>query len=301
MKFNKKQLELFFYTADERHIIYKRKEIEKLPRDQWTNDPIFKEFRFCNVYRKLDKVTQRIIKKVIEPYEKIKKIDELYKGIFISRFFSKIETIEFLVNNFDICNSKEYPEIVTALKELSKTQTLMTGSFMLSPLKLNKKVYPKLLTPFYHIQLLSSKDEHFGDNWYKAMPTIQDIKEYLEELPCNGGFMSYEYATDLTYSKLYYPEKPEDYYTYCPIHQGSLIGMNRLLGNEPTKNKIPDVENLTLELLELWNNHVKKTNILELDENNSLSMREVEHWLCEFDKYSREYNKETKRIKRRYT
>jgi len=39
----------------ERHKIYKRKEIEKLPQDEWTQDEVFKNYRFTNVRRELDR------------------------------------------------------------------------------------------------------------------------------------------------------------------------------------------------------------------------------------------------------
>jgi len=48
----------------ERHKIYKRKEIEKLPQDEWTEDEVFKNYRFTNVRRELDRESVWMIKNI---------------------------------------------------------------------------------------------------------------------------------------------------------------------------------------------------------------------------------------------
>jgi len=48
----------------ERHKIYKRKEIEKLPQDEWTEDEVFKNYRFTNVRRELDRESVWMIENI---------------------------------------------------------------------------------------------------------------------------------------------------------------------------------------------------------------------------------------------
>jgi len=50
----------------ERHNIYKRKEIEKLPQDEWTEDEVFKNYRFTNVRRELDRESVWLIAHISE-------------------------------------------------------------------------------------------------------------------------------------------------------------------------------------------------------------------------------------------
>lgn len=50
----------------ERHKIYKRKEIEELPQDEWTDDEVFKMYRFTNVRRELDRESKWLIKHISE-------------------------------------------------------------------------------------------------------------------------------------------------------------------------------------------------------------------------------------------
>ena len=51
----KDPIERLFAFAHERYMIYVRKQEGKKP--PWTEDPILRDFRFCNIYREDDKVT----------------------------------------------------------------------------------------------------------------------------------------------------------------------------------------------------------------------------------------------------
>ena len=48
----------------ERHEIYKRKEIEKLPQKDWTKDEVFRDYRFTNIRRELDRESKWLIEKI---------------------------------------------------------------------------------------------------------------------------------------------------------------------------------------------------------------------------------------------
>jgi hypothetical protein len=312
MKFNQNQLDLFFYTADERHSIYKKKEINHLPQEEWTKDEIFKTWRFCNVYRFLDKTTKHLYENVINlidncnydnSVDQIKNIKNIFRGVIIGRFFSRIETLQNLLDLNFVYNPEKYPLAIKFLSNFQKQGfPVMTGAFIINRFSLNGKTYPKIYTPFYYINLIEKNNliAYQIQNWFKFTPNIENLVNIFKTLPSTAGFMAYEYATDLSYSKFLYPNKPDDYYTYGNFTIGSLRGLNRLLGNKPERTKIENLKEITIELLNLWNGHVKRTHELTLDENNSLSMREVEHWLCEFDKYMRVYNKESNHLKRRY-
>ena len=57
-------LKLFFEVMLERQLIWKRRFIEKKERP-WTNNKIFQESKFTNVYRELDRNSQWQIKNII--------------------------------------------------------------------------------------------------------------------------------------------------------------------------------------------------------------------------------------------
>lgn len=55
----------FFTTMYERQLIWYKRFILKLPRDQWTSDIIFNKYRFTNVYRELDRASQWLLYNII--------------------------------------------------------------------------------------------------------------------------------------------------------------------------------------------------------------------------------------------
>ena len=65
---NLKMVDDFNRFMVERHNIFIRKELSKLPYP-WSGDPILTEFSFCNVYRELDKVTIWIRENWREPHD----------------------------------------------------------------------------------------------------------------------------------------------------------------------------------------------------------------------------------------
>ena len=60
------QIDGFFKYINERHQIYCRRQAGI--QAPWTEDPIIKEFSFCNVFRELDSVTIWLRKNWKEPY-----------------------------------------------------------------------------------------------------------------------------------------------------------------------------------------------------------------------------------------
>jgi hypothetical protein len=75
----------------ERHRIYKRKEIEKLPRP-WTDDEIFQKYRFTNVRRELDRESVWLIENISKHPEMSLEEKLLYTILF--RVWNKSETFE---------------------------------------------------------------------------------------------------------------------------------------------------------------------------------------------------------------
>jgi MoaA/NifB/PqqE/SkfB family radical SAM enzyme len=124
--------------------------------------------------------------------------------------------------------------------------------------------------------------------------------------------MAYQYICDFQYSIRYLNDRP-DRYTWCSLGLGAKRGMRRILYGEPNKGAI-ELKNV-YELLQMWKEHVSKTLKLEIKNTyinmttnkklediekdymlfKDLKMCDVQHWLCEYDKYCRGGSK-----KRRY-
>lgn len=91
----------------------------------WTNDPILSTYKFTNVYRATDRVSQYLIRNVIynEAYPNSAK--EILFRIFLFKLFNKIETWELLTSKlgiltFESYNFKDYDKILTQAMEKSR-------------------------------------------------------------------------------------------------------------------------------------------------------------------------------------
>ena len=243
----------------ERHNIYLRRFIEGDPYP-WTNDLILKEYSFCNVYRELDKVTIWIRENWREPYADH---PNLPFAMAMARQINWPETLE------DIGFPEHWnPNRVKAIMQgrMNRKEKVYTGAYMLTGTLGGTKVeqtVDKILTPLYECppRIIPNSLE---ETWKRYLP-----------YPGFSGFMAYEVVTDLRHTK--HLENAEDIMTWANPGPGAKRGLNRIHGRELEKS-IPKSQliNEMRELLELCN-------MAPLP----LEMRDIEHCLCEFDKYER--------------
>jgi hypothetical protein len=86
-------LNSFYKWMRERHRIY-QKRLQDPHNPPWTTDHIMRSYRFCNVFRVLDRVTQFLIINVIETGDQ-SPIECIFR-ILVFRFFNRISTWELL-------------------------------------------------------------------------------------------------------------------------------------------------------------------------------------------------------------
>jgi len=256
--------ERFFNYINERHFIYLRRQDLDLRDFPWTEDEILQTYSFCNVYRELDKVTIWLRKNWKEPYADHPNIPF---AMSVARQINHPDTLEEI--GFP---EKWNPERVKAIMQgrMDNKQKVYTGAYMLTGTLGGTKVeqtIDKILTPLYK-NPPKITPESLEETW----------KQYL---PYAGfsGFMAYEVVTDLRHTK--YLNKAEDIMTWANAGPGAKRGLNRI-HNRKLEQTIKK-DQLTVEMKEL------------LDVSNdyidpalpALEMREIEHCLCEFDKYER--------------
>ena len=166
------------------------------------------------------------------------------------------------------------PDRVKAIMQgrMDRGEKVYTGAYMLTGTLGGTKVeqtIDKILTPLYENQ-----PEIHPDSLQKT---------WSEYLPYAGfsGFMAYEVVTDLRHTK--YLGNARDIYTWANPGPGAKRGLNRINGRELTwsPNREPD----------RWNREMK--DLLDRSPGylqghiDVLEMRDIEHCLCEFDKYER--------------
>ena len=257
--------ERFFYYINERHNIYlKRRKRDPFP---WTEDEILQTFSFCNVFRELDTVTIWLRQNWREPYADH---PNLPFAMAMARQINWPETLEEL-------GFPEHwnPERLKAIMHgrMDRGEKVYTGAYMLTGTLGGTKVeqtIDKILTPLYE----NPPPIHHN--------SLQNT--WAEYLPYAGfsGFMAYEVVTDLRHTK--YLDKAEDIMTWANAGPGAKRGLNRIHGRP--LNQTIKKEQLNEEMKDLLDISNEVADMLDPSVPD-LEMREIEHCLCEFDKYER--------------
>ncbi len=188
----------YFYFIQERmNIFWRRCEGKRV----LTNDPIFREYKFTNVYRACDRVSQYLIRNVI--YNKVERYtpQDMLLRILVFKIFNKIETWEYL--------KQTYGEITIQHFDVKKISALLSERQLYAPIFNNAymmtgshKRYDYL--PSKHAKWLTMvKEEFIGEGIIDKIlqtKTLEEIYHLLRGCSFLGGFLAYQYAIDFNYS-----------------------------------------------------------------------------------------------------
>jgi hypothetical protein len=273
MQFLPERVETYLYWIQERERIRHRKE-ELLQEPPWTDDPILREFKFCQVFREDDRTTRWFREHIREP---LKDSPDVAMATIIFRFFNLIETGRTLLdNNLHRAWNRE-----KAIEEITKQPKWVTGAYIVkTPNRMNKVtgVAECVSHIWYHREELIKKLEE--------MTTLQEAWTFLLQYPYIGPFVSYELVTDLRHT--YFLNEATDIKTWANAGPGAMRGLNRLTGrpldfcrrSHDWNSEMQELYWICSEALDLENFKYP------------FEMREIEGGLCEFDKYSRIHSKE---------
>lgn len=242
-------------------------------REPWTSDPILREYRFCNVFREDDRTTAWIREHIREPLRDDPKV---LMAMVVARWFNRIETLE-RIEDLLLAGDWNPPEYRRRLKGVSP---LVTGAYMVkTPPRMSK------LEGIIHCINAFEKDAaHLATHGDPESTELAGMWEVFTEYPYLGPFMAYEIVTDLRHT--YMGEKATDIMTWCSPGPGCARGLGRVMhGDKDTYSYVSPRDRQVMlllmnELLPWINEH--------WDERwPRWEMRELEHTLCEFDKYER--------------
>ena len=257
--------ERFFWWITERHRIFEKKE-RGVDRDLWTDDEILKTYRFTNPFRENDKTTVWFRKNMREP---LASSNDVLFATIIFRWFNLIETGETLLkHNLHIEWDSEL-----ARSEIKKQNKYVTGGYIIK----TPDGMDKVDGVIWCIDTISSDKNRVIEELTDS--SLQRAWHVLQEYPYLGAFMSYELVTDLRHT--HFLRGAKDIMTWANAGPGAMRGLNRLVGRDLNyKNKRHD-----------WNAEMKY--LLNMSKDYlpdfipDLEMRDIEHSLCEFDKYER--------------
>lgn len=267
-------------------------------RPPWTDDPILASYRFTNIFRETDRTTVWFRENVRDRYDGT---PEVLLATVLFRWFNKIETGEAMFDRFDTISGRnafeswvlvEQPAYLRQdIKRERGDGPFVNGAYIIKTpngmskldgvldvaekFRTEKRPWP--CTTAMRDWRETAQDMARADSYW----TLEHAWSWIRQFECQGDFTAYEVVTDLRHTHLL--RGAPDIMTWANAGPGAKRGLNRLQGR-PLDQQLPKVttNNEMRELLrrahsdDYWSQSWGRW-----------EMREVEHTLCEFDKYQR--------------
>ncbi len=285
-----------------RHDIYLDRKAGK--PGPWTADPVLRDGRFCNIFRELDTVTIWIDQNIRQPYADH---PHLWFMLAIARYINWPDTLAELIQ------TKQWPDnpdfepswLTTALEHRAvRGDKVYTGAYMIRAESDPSKEWYSWTKHRYIAEIVLGRLWEDREEWQRMpmMETTPGVLRSFNRLETVwekfqqhryvgwGPFMAYEVVTDLRHTR--YLRNAPDIYTWANAGPGAIRGLNRLYGRDLAAKPRPEQTNaemlkLMIELNDLDEPGFNETFGEPCDVNPRFEMRDIEHSLCEADKYER--------------
>ncbi|KAJ7742737.1 hypothetical protein DFH07DRAFT_750148 [Mycena maculata] len=272
--------------------LVKRKNIDDKRRKgmpaPWTDDPILRKYKFCHAYRVLDRTSQFVVTDVIEKGSQDR--TELLFRILLFNCFNRIETWKLLEDalggklTFAEYDIHKYDRILS--RAIERKVSLYTAAYI----KIAKR-FEYDTNHMGHLQML--------EVFMRDLPSVLEkpafaanVYEQIAAYPGMAAFTSYQLMLSLSYSSLL-NFAANDFVVPGP---GASSGLAKMFGASlrHAADVVPDIETQVLRYMaEHQREHFAR---LGLDFSFlrdaagkvlELSVADLEHAVCEVDKYAR--------------
>lgn len=251
-----------------RHNIYLRKAAGK-PRP-WTTDPVLQKYKFCNVYRELDRTTVWLAENWRAPHEGD---PDLWFAMLVARLINWPPTLEEL--GYPVpWQPKRFVQILQARAE--RGEKVYSNAYMITTCK------TKMSKVDYNIARLS---RIWAEREALRPVSGEALEAFAVRLSASYGvasFLTGQVVADIKYAAPYL--SAPDWHRFVLSGTGSRRGLSRLLGR-------PDVQKTWQ-----WEEKEWRKLVLALQDGvnaalpkgwEPLHAQDLQNCLCEFDKYQR--------------
>jgi hypothetical protein len=301
-------VERFFAYARARHECYLMKQSDPA----WeTKDKILWKYRFTNVFRDLDKTSAWFVKHVRGPMH-MSRDPNIMLATALFRLTNRIETGEAIFCDDDLLGGhsafdeyvrtgKTAPLLKSIKKRMGNRGPYVTGGYIISSppgysklegmLRVVDDFRKQKRTVIGGAEWPDWDDQELGwqamsEYLVKANRSIrlEQVHAWMRQFNYFGPFHAYEIVTDLRHT--YLLNKAPDILTWANPGPGCRRGANRVFGRD-YESKDADREQLIYEMRQLLQLSRLKEFWPHDKDHPRWEMRDVEHTLCELDKYER--------------
>jgi len=263
------------FATERQSIFFNRINGERHP---WTEDKILTEFKFTNVFRAADRVSQYLIKNVI--YKGSQKPEELFFRIILFKIFNRIETWEILETALGEISLENYSfrRFNKVLSEIMAGKHPIYSAAYIMASGRSKFGYERKHQN--HLKLIELMIKNGVPDQLKVSRSMQEAFDLMHSYPTIGDFLAYQYVIDINYSTLTNYSEME----FVKAGPGAKDGISKCfrdLGDYSYEDVIRFMaENQQIEFERLG---LQFQNLF----GRNLQLIDCQNIFCEVDKYSR--------------
>ncbi len=163
--------------------------------DCLTDDPILAAYRFTNVYRAADRVSQYLINRV--QYDRDWNWLDTFARTLVFKFFNRLDTWQYLMNHLGEIKLLDLKtkRIDRALELISDQRPLYNAAYIMPPP--NWLEGPKFKR---HLELIRMMIDEKIPQKIQAAASMCEAFSVLRNCPSIGDFLAYQLIIDLNYS-----------------------------------------------------------------------------------------------------
>jgi hypothetical protein len=168
----------------------------------WSEDPIINRYRFTNVYRASDRVSQYLIQHIIYSSDFSNAPKEVLFRILLFKLFNKIETWELLISTFGTVSFQEYDfrKYDRVLSQaMAAGRTIYSAAYIMPS---GKSFFGFERKHTNHLKLIELILERETEKRLSSCSTMQGAFEMIKAFPGLGDFLAYQLLIDINYSTI---------------------------------------------------------------------------------------------------
>lgn len=247
----------------------------------WTDDPIIRQFRFCNVRRSDDRVSQWLIANVFRAEFIQESLTNFLLFTAFCRWVNWPPTIKYIADKgLWPASQLDWTVIGSAVDEYHRQgNKAWTGAYMVRAKPGDNRGKGCFVAEDVIERSLGPRLSIIKTELTLPVRKRENVWSVLADTPNWGSFMSGQVVADWGYTELL--TNAVDTKTWAPIGPGSKRGFNRLM-ERPLAQRVDPEE--WSDRLQEWRRAL--IGVLGVDYSD-LTLHDVQNCLCETDKYLR--------------
>lgn len=269
-----KVYDMYWIFASKRYDIF-LKRFSNAP-EPWTNDPILREYKFTNVFRATDRVSQFLIDL---QYSSAENLEDIFFKTLLFKIFNKIETYCYLEKKLGVVNSKsfileKYDELLR--HRMAKGVSIYSAAYIMP----STNIFGHKFKHTNHLELLLKFKKEKVYQKIQDCKNLKEVYSLLLSYPSFGNFLAFQYSIDLNYSSIINFSEM-DFVVAGPGAKNGILKCFSSLGDYTFEDIIKWMaDNQDLEMRRL---NLEPINLF----GRRLQLIDCQNLFCEVDKYLR--------------